>query len=220
MRICRGILLLSVAVMLAACNTVSNSETAVSKADVPVGKYRQIAVFVENLEAAERAAAEQQVVSALQSANVNAVSGNGLLASAGANLSDAAKVKAIRARGVDAVLYVKVQRSTESQINNARWDRGRILLLQEDGEVQEVSAIGYRVAPDGKVYQKSKSVVAISELQDINSAKLVWTGTTSTAPEYSLLIMGINVGSGHSESSLFVLAAKEIVAKMRADGAI
>jgi len=204
---------------LASCVTASDSQTAVSAPDIPSSKYRQVAIFVENLGEAERSSAEQIMASAMQGSGANAVPGSALYSGQNGKLSDAAKVRIIRERGVDALLYIKVQPANEIRINNARYDGQAVLLINDDGSVFAQSPAGYIIKPDG-VYQRNAMLVTKAELQDVKSAKLVWTADTVTYPQYSLLVIGIPIGGGSSAESLFPVAAKEIVSKMRTASAI
>jgi hypothetical protein len=209
---------IAVGLSLASCGATSNLQSSVSNADIPGGKYKKMAVFIEGEDAAERRNAEESMISALRSAGVNAVSGEGLLALK-KNASNAEKVRLVRSQGTDALLYVKVLRSTEALISNARWDQGRILITDDDGTVTEHPTFGYTVKPDGRVYQKHEALSTSAELQDVNSAKLVWAGSGGTGQQTTLLIMGVPVGA-QSNDSVVAQASKDIVSKMRADGAI
>jgi hypothetical protein len=210
--------LIAIGLSIASCGATSNLQSSVSNVDIPGGKYKKMAVFIEGQDAAERRTAEESIISALRGAGVNAVSGDGLLTQK-KNANNAEKVRLVRSQGTDALLYVKVLRSTEAFISNARWDQGRILITADDGTVTEHPTLGYTIKPDGSVYQKHEGLSTSAELQDINSAKLVWAGSGGTGQEYTLLIMGVPVG-GQSNESLVAQASKDIVSKMRADGAI
>jgi hypothetical protein len=214
----RNLAVIAVGLTLASCGATTNLQSSVSTVDIPGGKYKKMAVFIEGQDAAERRTAEEAVISALRSAGVNAVSGDGLLAQK-KNASNAEKVRLVKSQGTDALLYVKVLRSREALISNARWDQGRILIFADDGTVTEHPTLGYTVKPDGSIYQKHEALSTSAELQDINSAKLVWAGSAGTGQEYTLLIMGIPVG-GQTHESLVAQASKDVVSKMRADGAI
>jgi hypothetical protein len=213
----RNIGIVAVSLILASCGATSNVQTAVSAADIPASKYRKVAVFIEAQDESDRTSAEGTVVSALRDLGVNAVSGPDLLAQK-KNASNAEKVRLVRSQGTEALLYVKVQGTREVRITNARWDRGRILIYNDDGTVMEQPTLGYIVKPDG-VYQKHEHLSTSAELQDVNSAKLVWTGSAGTGQQTTLLIMGVPVG-GASRESLLSQASKDIISKMRADGAI
>jgi hypothetical protein len=204
---------------LASCVTASDSQTAVSAPDIPSSKYKQVAVFVENVAETEQSSAEQSIVAALRSSGANATAGSTLYGSQNGNLSDAAKAKIIRDRGVDALLYIKVQRSNEVRINNARYDGQAVYLTNDDGTISAQNPTGYMIKSDG-VYQRSTMLTTKAELQDVRSAKLVWTADTITYPQYQMLVMGIPVGGGVGPDALFPEAAKEIVAKMRLASAI
>jgi len=213
----RNVAVIAVGLTLASCGATTNLQSSVSTADIPGGKYKKMAIFIEGQDAAERRIAEEALISALRSAGINAVSGDDLLAQK-KNANNAEKVRLVRSQGTDALLYVKVHRTKEVLIRNARWDSGRILITGDDGTITEHPTLGYTVKSDG-VYQKHEALSTSAELQDVNSAKLVWTGSAGTGQEYTLLIMGIPVG-GQTHESLVTQASKDIVSKMRADGAI
>ncbi|MGA7862106.1 MAG: hypothetical protein WCB19_09680 [Thermoplasmata archaeon] len=207
---------------LASCVTTSDSQTAVSAADIPASKYKQVAVFIENVSEAEHASADAVVVSTLQGLGVNAVSGDSLFNEHNGNLSDAAKVRILKERSIDALLYIKVQSSNEQLITNARFDGQFVYLTHDDGTVDTITpqAGGFTIKPDGRVYQSSPMLVTRAELQDVKSAKLVWTADTVTYPQYQVAWLGMNFSGGATASSLFQEAAKEIVGKMRSASAI
>jgi hypothetical protein len=205
--------------LLAGCVTATDSQVAVSPNDIPVAKYKRVAVFVENMTGTERAPAEQTIVSTLQSSGVNAVSGNGLLNSRG-NLSDSQKIRKLKEQSIDALLYVKVQMSSQQLVGNARTDGQLVYLTNDDGTEDAVGPAGYILNADGSVHRISNTLVTRSELQDLKSAKLVWTADTVTSPQYQIAVMGIPIGNGTTSTSLFTEAAREIVSKMRSAHAI
>jgi hypothetical protein len=215
----RNILASVAALLLTGC-VATNQAAVVSAADIPVSKYRQIAVFAENVSQQEQRAMEETLVQALASAGAKARSGSAIYGEHGVKLTSAAKGRLIKEQGIDAVLFVKLDRAGESQIANARFDGRSVLLPNDDGEYVPVGMTGYSVKADGSVYQASPMLSTTSQLQDVKSSKLVWASQATTYPQYSVAIMGIPVSGGQAADSLVLQAAKEIAEKMRADGAI
>jgi hypothetical protein len=196
--------------LLAAC-AVSETRSVVSTADIPAAKYARVAVFIENLDEAERPIAEGLVVSALKGAGVDAVSGNNFLKRRDPNLTETAKALLVQ-KEFDALLYVKVvdKGVSEERIEQA-WFDGKMVhynigILTVANNVTDP----YVIKPDGSVYRAMLVLKTQSELQDTKSAKVVWSGET--------------VSSGYAKASnmtlLFDQASKQIIEKMRTDSAV
>ena len=95
-----------------------------------------------------------------------------------------------------------------------------IQLTNDDGSTSMVPTTGYTVKPDGSVYSKMNGLTSRAELQDVNSAKVVFTADTLTYSQYQTSILGIAIPDGMTSSSLMNDLAKEVIAKLRAGRAI
>lgn len=206
---------------LAACSAIE-TRSIVSTEDLPTSKYRKIALFIENLDDAERPMAEQILISTLQNSGVNAVSGQQIFHERG-NLSEKAKASLVQ-KEFDAVLYVSVLEKGVSEhfLPNASHDGQRITFSNSLNAVvmnfgaaftYDVSAVDprtYSLKPDGTVYEQQLVLKTRADLQDTKSAKQVWTAETVASSKPPFVEM----------PQLFVQASKQIADKLRTDGAI
>jgi hypothetical protein len=207
----------------------SQTNSTVSKGDIPAAGYRKIVVFVEGLDGSRSttpslqvgngqitlviptgqpvgaaAELEDKLLSALQDAGVSAVSGEALFK--GQAISEKAKAGKVQ-KEFDAVLYVNVlTNGFKEYLVVGASHNGQYIWL--NGEVQVIDSdiqAAYELKPDGSVWRSVPTLDAKSDLQDTKSAKQVWSGET------------------HSTGGTLVLASqatKELVQKMHADGVI
>jgi len=197
------------ALLLAGC-AASETRSLVSTDDIPASKYKKLAVFIENLDDAERPGAEQIVRATLQNAGVNAVSGSDVFKGRG-KLSEKAKASIVQ-KEFDAVLYLTVVEKgmVEELIPNAFFD-GQMVQYNLG-----IMTVGHNltdlhvIKPDGSVYEQKLTLKTKVDLQDTKSAKAVWASETiSSGPTKTTNMAG-----------LFNQATNQIVAKMREDSAI
>ena len=181
-----------------------------SKGDIPASKYKKLAIFIENLDDAERPAAEQIVEATLQNAGVNAVSGPDVFKGRG-KLSEKAKASIVQ-NEFDAVLYLTVVEKgvVEEPVPNAFFDGQMIQYNLGIVTVGHNLTDMYVIHPDGSVYQPTLALKLKVDIQDTKSAKEVWSSET--------------ISSGNAKTTtmpgLFTQASNQIVAKMREDSAI
>jgi hypothetical protein len=209
-----GHLLKNFAILLAACCLLgcasSETRSVVSKDDIPVSKYKKVALFIENLDEADRSAAEKTVVSTLQNAGVNAVSGSDVFKGRG-ELSEKAKASIVQ-KQFDAVLYLTVEQRgiIEELIPNAFFDGQMIQynlgILTVGHDMTDLHVI----RSDGSVYEQKLTLKTKVDLQDTKSAKTVWISETISSGSTKTTNM----------ATLFNQAANQIVAKMREDSTI
>ncbi len=210
------LLVVNFGLLLVGC-TASETRSLASTDDIPNSKYKHIAVFVENLEEAERQSAEQMILPALQRAGVSAVSGEDFFKEKG-TLSEKQKA-AIAQREFDAVLYLTVLQNgqTEELVPDANHNGQSINFYKNvipgvltANFATDIGMDKYDLKPDGTVYERKLSLHTKVDLQDTKTAKLVWTSET--------------IASGNEQitslNSLFEQASHQIVDKMRADNAI
>ena len=199
-----------IGLLLAGC-AASETRSLVSRDDIPASKYKKIAVFIENLDDAERPAAENIVVSTFQNAGVNAESGSAVF-NGRSNLSEKAKAAVVQ-NEFDAVLYLTIVEKgvVEELIPNAFFD-GQMVQFNILGlaTVGHSATNLYSIHPDGTVYQSILALKTAAAIQDTQTNKQVWTSeTVSTGPTITT-----------NMPALFTQASNQIVAKMRADNAI
>jgi hypothetical protein len=198
-----------ISLLLAGCAS-SETRSLVSKDDIPASKYKKLAVFIENLDDAERPAAEQIVCSTLQNAGVNAVSGPDVFKGRG-KLSEKVKASIVQ-KEFDAVLYLTVieKGAVEELVPNAFFDGQMIQYNMGIVTVGHNLTDMYVIHPDGSVYQPMLALKIKVDIQDTKSAKEVWSSET--------------ISSGNAKTTtmpaLFTQASNQIVAKMREDSAI
>jgi len=196
--------------LLAGC-AASETRSLVSRDDLPASKYKKIAVFIENLDAAERPVAEKIVVSALQNAGVSAASGAEIFGGRGTSLSEKAKASIVQ-NEFDAVVYLTVVEKgiVEERIPNAFFDGQMVQYNFGFVTVGHNLTANYIIKPDGSVYQPMLALKTKVDMQDTKSAKEVWTSET------------ISTGSAQITNmpTLFTQASDQIVTKMREDSAI
>lgn len=188
----------------------SETRSVVSKDDIPASKYRKVALFIENLDEADRSAAEKIVVTTLQNAGVSTVSGPDVFKGR-TGLSEKAKASIVQ-KQFDAVIYLTVEQRgvIEELIPNAFFDGQMIQhnlgILTVGHDMTDLHVI----KPDGSVYEQKLTLKTKVDLQDTKSAKTVWISETiSSGPTKTT-----------SMAALFNQAANQIVAKMREDSAI
>ena len=187
----------------------SETRSLVNKDDLPASKYKNVAIFIENLEEAERLGAEQIVLSALQNSGINAVSGQETLKRRGAALTENAKAALIQ-KQFDAVMYVRVAQKgqIEELIPNAYFD-GQMVQINVLG----IATVGhnltdlYIIKPDGSVYQSMVVLKTVADFQDTKTAKQIWTSETISSGN----------ARGTNMAALFTQASRQIVEKLRAD---
>jgi hypothetical protein len=214
-RSCDPLGLVAALLFVAGCAT-SETKSLVSRADLPASKYRNVAVFIENLEENEKRAAEDVVASSLQKAGINARSERVIFSGRGA-ISDQGKASIIQ-REFDAALFLKVAQKgvIEELVPGAFHDGESISFNHNVGAVvsmnftTNVGTNMYVLKPDGSVYKPVLSLKTTVELQDAKTAKLVWTSETIASGDARVSNMG----------TLFQKAAEQTVEKLRADGAI
>lgn len=215
LKLLKSVFIVAFALLLAGC-AASETSSLVSKDDIPAGKYKKIAVFIENLNESEQTAAEKIVVSTFQNSGVNATSGSAVFTGRG-KLSEKAKA-AIVQNEFDAVLYLKMVEKgvTEEVVSGASHNGGMIVFQKaiipgfNASFATDIGTDGYILKPDGSVYQPMLALKTKADLQDTKSAKQVWEAET---------IASVNAKFSSMES-LFTQASNQIVEKMRADGAI
>jgi hypothetical protein len=207
----RHFLILSfVSSLLAGC-AASETRSLVNKDDIPASKYKKVAIFIENLDEAERPAAEKIVVAALQNAGVNAASGPDIFKGRGTKLSEKAKASIVQ-KEFDAIIYLTVVEKglVEELIPNAFFDGQMVQYNLGIMTVGHDLTDMYIIKSDGSVYQPMLALKTKVDMQDTKSAKPVWTSET--------------ISSGHAKTTnmpaLFTQASNQIVAKMREDSTI
>ena len=218
-----------VCALLTGCAS-SETRSIVSKNDIPANKYQKIALFVEESDSSLRpsqtitsvqiaggaislviptgstsasaAEIEQNILSALGSAGVAASSGTSLFK--GKELSEKTKALIVQ-KDYQAVLYVTIEHGSGEERVDASHDGVDVTF--GTGVVKSINDLGdrYRLKPDGSVYFVHPIVKMKSDLQDTKTNKLVWSAET--------------IASG-GPAVVSSRASDELVAKMRADGAI
>lgn len=202
---------LCVVLSLGAGCVASETRSVSNPSDIPAGKYRKVALFIENLDESERALAEQIVISALQSVGIPAISSSNLFRNRGP-INPNTQASIIRKEGFDAVLYVTVleKGAAEERVPNAYYDGNMVNVSMGFVTVGHSLTDLYVVKSDGSVYHPMLAMKTRSELQDVKSAKNVWAAET--------------VATGHARttnmSALFTQASQQITEKLRADQAI
>lgn len=212
------------ALLLTAC--VSTSETSetrslVSTADVPSSKYKNIAVFVENLLGEERSVAEQQLVLALRDVGVNAKSGPEFLRQKRI-VDEQAKGPALQ-NNFDGLLFVSVvEKGTFGQVVPNVSHDGTSVTYRSGVEFLGIrNFFGSITLPaeidqtltlndDGTATKENLALKLKIEIQDTKSAKIVWRAET--------IASGLKATTDLAH--LYGVASKQIVTKIREDHAI
>jgi hypothetical protein len=201
-----GLLLLA----LVGCASATTAST-VSAGDLPAVKYRDIVVFVENVDTTERMAAEQLVVSALKHAGVRAAGSVELFGAPG-QVGENEMAAIIRDQNFGAVLYITVRQKeiVDEPVPDVTWD-GQMFHGSAGPLSWGYSASAtYVVASDGSVVRPVMTLATEAELQDVASAKDTWRATTTASGNAKWVSM----------TSLFEEVSNQIVDKLRADNAI
>jgi hypothetical protein len=210
-----------VGIVLAGCATVeTGTTTTVSSADIPGSKYRNLAVFVENVDDAERLSMERMVVSAVRDGGAQAQSS---LEAFGyhRDLDGNQMATIIRDQKFDAALYVTV--TQKALLLEPAPDASAMPDGAGGWNVCKSSSSGsftanfcfampawFTVTSDGQLARLVVTYAAKAELQDVVSAKVVWTANTSASARGGPLNM----------RSLVNQASAQLVEKLRADHAI
>jgi hypothetical protein len=189
--------------LLVGC-AASETRSIVSSEDIPSGKYRKVIVFIEHNNEKERAALERAVILAIQGAGVAVGSGTALFA--GKRLSDEVKARIVQ-KDFNAVLYVNVlvNGMREQLVEYARHDGQFITIDGRTEEIDHYAQTMYNLKEDGSVYKLMPTLHTRSDLQDTKTNKQVWAAET--------------IASGGT-LTLYSQASKQIVQRLRADGAI
>lgn len=184
----RILLLLFFAMLLVGCT--SETRSVVSADDIPATRYRQIALFVENVPGPESATAEQIIGTALRSAGVRAV-GKSEIFKDHEDMDAGAQANFIRAQGFDSVLYVTVLESgyVPEGVNTVSWN---------------TPVMGFMFSGPRPAEWALKTK---SELQDANTAKLVWSAETITS----------GIAEVSNINLLFTQASQQIINKLGTD---
>ena len=215
------------AALIASCTlpeTGRFSETRSLVDDSREGKYRTIAVFVENLQGSEQRQAEERVVAELRAAGITAERGEAVYQKRTKALSEAEKATLIQ-KTFEAVLYVSVVEAGESEkpvdadhnsreINFYHHSSGLNGFLKSDGrttfEITDAIRRKYILKPDGTVYEPVLAIKTNSDLQDTKTTVRVWTAETVVSEGLS----------GTTRDALFQSVSKQIVDRLRSDKAI
>lgn len=144
------------------------------------------------------------MISAFQSAGMVAGSGKALFK--GRNVNDQSKARIVQ-REFDAVLYVAVLTTgmREKLVPYARHDGQFITIDGETKEIDHYVENAYSLKEDGSVYESVPTLHTKCDLQDTKTNKQIWTAET--------------IATGGT-LVLFSQASKQIVDKLRTDGAI
>lgn len=206
-------------IVVSACAS-SETRSIVSKADIPPGKYKNIALQISNLDDGEQRIAEQIIISSLRDAGVSARSFTEFL---GKGRSPQQSVQQIQ-KQFDAVLYVAIVSKgiTADPIPNARHNGEAITfssgqfagVMNFAGSitigVDEFTSKNFILNSDGSVSKPKLSLQTELKLQDTQSNNIVWTAETIAAGPPATTNM----------TALFDQAAHQIVEKMRDDSTI
>jgi hypothetical protein len=207
-----------VCLALCSCATVTTTiSSTISSADLPPDKYRKIVVFIEN-DDADRGAFERSIVAGLHSAGVVSESSVVLFNNSRTTADPAEQAQTIRGQGFDAALYVTiVQKALVQEATVNMW-----MAQDEAGDAMVCSGSAanyfcysmpswYALAQDGNLVKLTLTLVTKSELQDVRSAKLVWTADASVFADGT---------DFDTMPGLFDKIARQISEKMKSDHAI
>lgn len=213
-----------VALLLCGCGSIvpgsMHSETRSLVADLPAEKYQSIAVFVENFEEIDRMAAEQAIISSLESLGIRAVSGPTLFE--GQHRDDQSKAKLVQ-KDFDAVLYVSTSEKgiTEKKMENLIYNGQDVIYVAGGIPWYPLKKRHFIIKPDGSVYKPVIAAKLTSDLQDTKTNIRVWSSETivmGDADQYGN--PGGMTGAPVDYSTMLLVATKQIAAKMREDHVI
>jgi hypothetical protein len=190
--------------------------SAVSSADIPAPKYRKIVVFVENMDDADRLTMEEIIASAVQSSGVQAQPSLEAF-SYHRKLDGAQMASIIQEQKFDATLYVTVTQKAlllepARDVFPMSDGAGGWMVCKGDASTHFCFSMPswYTVTSSGQLARLVLTFAAKAELQDVTSAKEVWTADTSASARDGPANMG----------SLVSQASAQLVQKMRADHVI
>lgn len=196
---------------LVGCAAEVETSSVVSAADLPANRFRNVVVFVENINPAEQLVAEQSIASRLKSSGVRAISSLEVFNYSRA-LDDDQKAAIIRDQKIEAALFVTLVRlqQVSTPVPDVTYSDGMFHGGNSFFQWHSTHSLEYSVDAQGQVVKETVLVVTQSVLQDVMTAKQVWAAETSAS---------VNAKYG-DPAGLFDLASRQLVAKMRADRAI
>lgn len=209
---------ISLTALLGGCaEIVSNTASSVSASDIKPGKYKKIAIFVENTEDADRINFEVAAASSLQRAGLEGKSSFELFNYSKLRFNPDQQAQMVRDNNFDSALYVTVaqkallQEPVAVESTMVLGDQRLICRRNAIGQICSSPASTSFFGPDGRLFRQVVTLLLKAELQDIVSGKQVWTAETSISFE------GNNFGA---IATLFDRAMRELSARMRIDGVI